>query len=65
MGTHSIFTERQWDWVRDRFCEGYSAAALARFLGVGLSTVYQHVECRKELPPLDGREKEFNALREE
>jgi hypothetical protein len=65
-GNTSIYTDAQWQWVADRYTEGYTKMALAKFLQVDYSTLWHHL-CRMgverdELPPLSDRMKEFNAL---
>ena len=65
----SLYTERQWQWVADRYREGYTARELADFLCVDYGTVCKHMrsmgvkrEPWKKLP-LKDRAKEFNSLR--
>ena len=65
----SFFTDRQWQWVFDRYQEGYTLVDLASFLGVhrhsvrrGLKRIGKKPGIREELPPLAARRREFLAL---
>lgn len=39
-----IYTREQWQWVVDRYLEGYTIKELSEFLGVGATSVFYHVE---------------------
>jgi len=63
------FTEKQWQWVADRFREGYTQTILGEFLGVNRYTVMRHLQqmgvlpyARDELDPLESRKQEFMDL---
>ena len=68
---HSLlpYTEAQWQWVADRFREGYTQKDLGKFLGVNRYTVQRHLMqmgvipyARDELDPLESRRQEFLDL---
>jgi hypothetical protein len=68
-GARSAYTEAQWEWVVEKYKQGYSCEKLAVFLGVWPMTVYMQLNRRgvdtrpKELRPLDDFRAEFNALK--
>ena len=63
-GKTSIYSDEQWEWVKDRRAEGYTAQQLADFLGVDDSTVRARTKApeKVELPPLESRKAEFYRL---
>lgn len=64
-GPKSVYTEKQWEWVRQRAREGYKIDELVQFVGLTENTVRIHLrEGYRALPPLESRKAEFNALRE-
>lgn len=68
MPTPNIYNLSQWNWIADRVGEGYSAAEVARFVGLSNVTVLNNLErigrripeCERE--PLDNFKQEFNAM---
>ena len=65
------FTDAQWQWVVDRYHEGYPQSDLAKFLGLWRNTLFRNLQRlgaipygRDELEPLESRRAEFNALGE-
>ena len=65
----SHFTRIQWQWVADRYREGYTLTDLGEFLGIhrnsvrlGLVRMGFRPEVRGELPPLPPRRSEFLRL---
>lgn len=67
-GATSIFTDAQWDWVAEKYKEGYSAYSLADFLGMTTTPVYNQIKKRgvvtegKKPRPLSDFADEFNRL---
>jgi DNA-binding CsgD family transcriptional regulator len=63
-GSVSVYSPAQWEWVNDRYEEGYSARKLAEFLGLKEKTIYDHCTCRQDMvrPPLERRKAEFYRL---
>ena len=66
------YTAEQWQWVWERFCEGYSLKELGGFLYLHHETIrrrFQRMglrpEVREELMPLAERRGEFRALQRE
>ena len=62
----SFFTYEQWQWIKERYDEGYSMTALAEFLGINRRSIRVafvrlgfYPGLRSDLPPLAGRRKEF------
>lgn len=66
-GVKSIYSDAQWEWVADRYAEGYTLRELGEFLGMDYRTVQCHVSgVRPERRlPLWQLANEFNALRED
>ena len=65
----SFFTDTQWQWVADRYREGYPMGDLASFLGIHRNSVRRGLirmgampEDRRDLPPLRPRRAEFIRL---
>lgn len=59
----------QWQWVIDRYREGYSLSALCRFLGLHYNTLWRILrrrgviaEVQDEIYPLEYRRDEFEGL---
>lgn len=54
------YTQAQWDWVADRYREGYTLAELSRFLYLRHSTITYHLKERGVYPrthtPLEERD---------
>ena len=68
----NFFTEKQWEWVAERYREGYTQKMLAEFLGINRYTIQRHFQkmgvipyALDELDPLSERKKEFIELGEE
>lgn len=66
---NSFFTPEQWQWVAERYREGYTQKMLGEFLGVNRYTVARHLQsmgvipyARDELDPLNERKAEFIQL---
>jgi hypothetical protein len=71
-GNKIPFTDAQWQWVVDRYREGYPQTELARFLGLYRNTLFRNLQRLgaipyglDELDPLEERRAEFEALGEE
>lgn len=69
---NKLFTEKQWEWIADRYREGYTQKMLAEFLGINRYTIQRHFQKMcvipyhlNELEPLSERKKEFIELRKE
>ena len=67
-----VYTTKQWEWIADRYHEGYSLQALADWLDLNRNTVRMKLDsmgCRTGRQDmreeLDRRKKEFMALYEE
>ncbi|MDD5932251.1 MAG: hypothetical protein PUC45_07365 [Oscillospiraceae bacterium] len=65
------YTKDQWEWIWDRFCEGYTLRELSGFLYLHHETIRRRFQRmgrrpldRRELPPLSERREEFRALEE-
>ena len=63
------YTNAQWDWVADRYREGYRIKELAEFLGINRENVRKNLArlgvapyAHDELDPLSSRKAEFNQL---
>lgn len=72
MGMRPSLNRRQWDWVAERYQEGYSMVALASFLGVHRETVRRGLiragarpQNRRALPSLMRWNEAFRSLGEE
>lgn len=58
----------QWNWIADRFEEGYRVSEIAEFIGMNCKSIYDNLYAigRRTLPeeriPLNERKKEFNTL---
>ncbi len=63
-GSVSVYSPAQWEWVNDRYAEGYSARKLAEFLGLKEKTIFDHCIRRQDMvrPPLETLRDEFNRL---
>lgn len=63
-GGKSMYTDKQWEWIVERYTEGYRVTELAGFLGVHRNTVEYHLRemGRYGRKDLKGREKEFLRL---
>lgn len=64
------YSRRQWDWVAERWQEGYTLRQLGDFLGLAKETVRRRFQrmglrpySKQELPDLAERKSEFNQLR--
>lgn len=69
---NQFFTEKKWEWVAERYREGYTQKMLAEFLGINRYTIQRHFQkmgvipyALDELDPLSERKKEFIELGEE
>ena len=65
----SFFSDVQWQWVAERYREGYPIGDLALFLGIHRNSVRRGLirmgampEARRELPSLRPRRAEFLRL---
>jgi hypothetical protein len=56
------FNRKQWRWVAECRKEGYSLKAMAAFLGVKECAINYNIKRFRQLPPLEDRKAEFNAL---
>lgn len=62
-GVKSRYTDAQWEWVVERFREGYTISELAWFLELSKSAVQIHVcGARWEKEPLESFREEFCAI---
>lgn len=66
------YTPAQWQWIWERYCEGYSIKELSRFLYLHRETVRRRFQRmglrpynREDLPDLYDRRGEFRALARE
>lgn len=65
---NSFFTRDQWQWLADRYREGYPIQELSAFLGVHRETVRRGLIRQGVrtgpggLPPLNDRKQEFYGL---
>lgn len=66
------YTQQQWLWVWQRYCEGYTLGELSAFLGLHHETIRRRfqkmglrAEAREDLTALQERRREFKALQEE
>lgn len=58
----SIYNQAQWEWVADRYNEGYPISEIAQALHVHRNTVVYHLKSKKiwdKRPPLSERMNEF------
>lgn len=71
MGVKSMYSEAQWQWVRDRILvDGYAVLQISELIGTNPSTVYKHLNCHRgpkhkrnhSLPDIATRRKEFCDL---
>ena len=67
--SEDLYTEAQWQWVEQKYREGYYISQLAEFLGIGRETLRRIFQRRgvrpvshDEMTPLSDFRKEFNAL---
>ena len=67
--SESLYTEKQWQWVEQKYRQGYYISQLAEFLGIGRETlrrVFQRRGIRPvshdEMTPLSEFRREFYAL---
>ena len=67
-----IYTKKQWDWLWQRYCEGYSLGMLGAFLGLHPETIRRRFqklgylpESRKDLVPIRQRYGEFCTLEDD
>lgn len=72
MLTTPDLTEAQWQWVIDRYREGYPQTELCKFLGMWRNSLFRNLQRRgvipyglDELEPLESRRAEFEALGKE
>lgn len=72
MLTTPDLTEAQWQWVIDRYREGYPQTELCKFLGMWRNSLFRILQRRgvipyaiDELDPLESRREEFEALGKE
>lgn len=63
------YTPAQWQWIWERYCEGYTIKELSRFLYLHRETVRRRFQrmglrpySREDLPDLYDRRGEFRAL---
>lgn len=65
MKNRPLYTAAQWQWVAERYLQGYTMRELAKFLGVHHNTVAFHLqklEVDRMLVPLEERKREFVDL---
>lgn len=66
-GPKPMYSDAQWEWVAQRYSEGYSKLSLATFLGLSEATVRNKMSeldaHRTPYPDLNNYRAEFNALR--
>lgn len=67
--SESLYTEKQWQWIEQKYRQGYYISQLAEFLGIGRETLRRIFQRRgvrpvrhDEMTPLSDFRKEFNAL---
>ena len=67
--SEDLYTEAQWQWIEQKYREGYFMSQLAEFLGIGrnaLRRVFQRRGIRPvshdEMTPLSEFRREFYAL---
>lgn len=67
--SESLYTEKQWQWVEQKYRQRYYISQLAEFLGIGRETLRRIFQRRgvrpvshDEMTPLSDFRKEFNAL---
>ena len=68
MRRNSLYSEKQWDWVVQRYLEGYNPLQLAEFLGVWRNAVIYRLKkagVYNRLTPLSERKAEFLELCDE
>lgn len=69
--TPDLYTEAQWQWVEQKYREGYYISQLAEFLGIARETLRRIFQQRgvrpishEEMTPLSEFRREFYALGE-
>ena len=67
--TPDLYTEAQWQWIEQKYREGYYISQLAEFLGIARETLRRIFQRRglrpishDEMPPLSEFRREFYAL---
>ena len=67
--TQSFYTYEQWQWLKERYEEGYSIKALSAFIGIDQKSIRMgfvrlgfYSGMKLELPPLAERKEEFLTL---
>lgn len=67
--SESLYTEKQWQWVEQKYRQGYYISQLAEFLGIGRETLRRIFQRRgvrpvshDEMTPLSEFRREFYAL---
>lgn len=69
-GRPSLYSERQWAWLIEKYREGYSLQEIADFIGFSRSGLVKKFEkrgitLRGQLSPLREQKQEFNELMED
>lgn len=67
MSNKEIYSKEQWDWIAERYIEGYHLKELAKFLGIHHNTLLNHflkmnVSRIPKRFPLSERKSEFMSL---
>lgn len=67
--SEDLYTEAQWQWIEQKYREGYFMSQLAEFLGIGRNTILRIFQRRgirpvshDEMTPLSEFRREFYAL---
>lgn len=67
-----MYTKLQWQWIWERYCQGYTYKELGEFLGLHPGSVRRRFvrlglrpEARENLEPLEERRREFCRLEED
>ena len=70
--TESVLSDAQWDWLAEKYNEGYKVKTLVNFAGVSYAPMYKHCNTKlnkdrkmreKDLEPIGIYRKEFDALK--